>query len=195
MSQPRRARSASVAQPLQSFRRLRRRHRQLSRAVVAASMLAGAYASVGTAMGQSFGGTFTWNNATSESWFNAPNWNDGTGTLLPSLTDDTRVNTGGTVLIDTAANGAATAGQLIVGDDVGHSGTINVSAGTLQTAIDMRVGGNAQPPGGTGLGSAGGNGTLIQSGGVVNVGAHFQGRPGRHTGDANPAPHGRHSIS
>src|SRR6478609_1099976 len=108
MSQPRRAVSASAGQSQQS----RRRARRLSRAVMAASMLAGTYATVGTALGQTFTGTFTWNNAGTESWFNAANWNDGAGAVLPSLTDDTRVNTGGIVLIDTATPGPATAGQL-----------------------------------------------------------------------------------
>ena len=84
MSQPRRAVSAFAGRSQQSPRRARR----LSPTVIAASMLAGSYATIGTAMGQTFTGTFTWNNPATESWFNAANWNDGTGGA-PSLTDDT----------------------------------------------------------------------------------------------------------
>jgi hypothetical protein len=143
--------------------------------VLAASCLAGAstFLVSGAFAQSSFSitGTFTWNSTATDSWYNPARWNDGLGSTLPSFNDDTRLNTGGTILVD-APGVEATAYQLIVGDDVGNSGTIGVSAGTLSSIGDVRIGGNAGPEAGQ-PGPLGGTGTLLQTGGVINVGTNL----------------------
>src|SRR5688572_21767193 len=99
------------------------------------------------------------------------NWNDPVNWLtdvLPGPADAGRINNGGTALIDDIG-GAVASGFVILADAPGTSGNLRMTGGSLTTAFDIRIGGNAAASGGTGVFDHTA-GPIVMNGGNVNVG-------------------------
>lgn len=108
--------------------------------------------------------TINWGNTGEGNWNTGANW---VGGAVPASGDDSRINNGGTAIIDNGQDVASL--FVILGDNSTNSGSLRMTGGTLTTTSDIRIGGN----GGTNGGSAVFNhsaGPVLLNGGNVNVG-------------------------
>ena len=84
--------------------------------------------------------SFNWIDG-QDSWFAPNKWIGFIGFGTPTAADDARIFNGGTVLVNSASD-SATASALLLGPSAGFTGAAIVSAGTLTTSSDLRVGGD-----------------------------------------------------
>lgn len=111
--------------------------------------------------------TTVWTNPGVGNWDNPANWNNTNAPgNIPAAGDDSRVNNGGTAVIDASQNISSL--FVILADNTGTTGNLIVSGGSLTTSSDIRIG-NGGTAGGTGVITHSG-GAITQTGGNLNVG-------------------------
>jgi hypothetical protein len=110
------------------------------------------------------GVTVTWSNTGEGAWNVGSNW---TGGSVPASGDDSRINNGGTAVIDASQDIASL--FVILADVSDTSGNLRMTGGKLTTTSDIRAGGNGGSAGGVGVFTQSG-GAVLLNGGNVNVG-------------------------
>ena len=95
------------------------------------------------------------------------NWLSNGVAILPTASSDTRVNNGGTAIIDSTMS--ISIQTLQIGDTNSTTGFVQMTGGSLTQSSDIRAGGTATSGGGTGVFELDA-GTVLLTGGNLNIG-------------------------